>query len=173
VASPEESAELNRQYTQNRNDINELYLITAETKQAVLETNTKVDNLSRRVDERFDQVNEQFNQINGQFNHVNEQFSHVNGRLDRLSELLDSPSRHRVVAPPQDALRTPQEKRLSLLEMRVNGAVERSIENQDEIDRHNRIFDAYDERFAAQDRRFDALDGQMAEVLSILRSKPA
>ncbi len=77
MASPEESSELNHQYTQNRNDIDELYLITTETKQAVLETNTKVDNLSRHVDERFDQVN---------------------GRFDRLEELLTSPSRPRVVA---------------------------------------------------------------------------
>jgi chromosome segregation ATPase len=106
---------------------------------------TKVDNLTTQVDERF---------------------GHVDERFDRIEQLLTSPPQRRVVPSPQNIPGTPQEKRLGLLDMRINGAVERSIANQEEIARHSRMFDAHE-------ARFDSLDSQMAEVLGILRGKSA
>lgn len=195
------AAELTRQYKQNRDDIEALYDLLDKTNKEVKETKTKVDNLSSRVegldtkfdnlssrvgglDTKVDSVSSRVDGLGTKFDDlssrvdridttVNNLGSRFDGRFDRLEQLVTQPTGERAPSSPQATVRTPQEKKLGLLEMRLNGALERASDNRDEIERHNRIFDVYDERFAAQDRRFDTLDSQMSEVLSILRGKSA
>jgi chromosome segregation ATPase len=192
--------ELTRQCSQNKNDIEEIYKQGKETNAKVdrlttevgdlktrvgtLETRvgtleTKVDTLATRVDSRFDQVDSRFDradtrfdradarfdQVDARFDQADKRFDQVEKRFDRLERLLtQSP----VVDPssPLDFLPPEHEQSLRLLESKMNLYSRHTRDHSEELERLRQLN-------AAHDVRFDALDGQMAEVLSILRSKPA
>lgn len=173
------AAELTRKCEQNRKDVLALYELLEKTDKKVASTETKVDNLTADVDNlktdvsglKTDvsglktDVSGLTTRVDGLDNKVDQLGSHFDERFDRLEQLIALPPKERD-AQTQDPMRTAQEKRLSVLEMRMDVYNGRTSEHIEELKRHNRIFDAYD-------ARFDTLDGQMTEVLSILRSKPA
>ena len=170
-----------------------------ETKQAVDETNTKVDSLDTKVnglDTKVDKVTEDVGQLRTQVggldtkvNNVTEDMSQlrvqvsqqgtrigsldnrveqldakVDSRFDRIELLLRDRSDGRTKPPETDVMRTPQEKKLSFLETKMEFYRGDTLDNKLELKRHNQRFDRYDEQF-------DTLNGQMAEVLGILRDK--
>ncbi|MBB4903814.1 hypothetical protein [Actinophytocola algeriensis] len=148
------AAELNRQYKQNKNDIEDLY------KQG-RKTEAKVDTLISRVDGLDGKADNLTTEVRALKSHVEERF-------DRLERLLEQPAHeHDPSLPPPDV------QTLSLLNTKMNVYSRYTLDHMNELNNHKELFTAHDERFAAQDRRFDAIDGQMAEVLSILRSKSA
>ena len=166
------AAELTRKCEQNRKDVLALYELLEETDKKVASTETKVDNLTVDVDNlKTDvsglktDVSGLTTRVDGLDNKVDQLSSHFDERFDRLEQLIALPPKERD-GQTQDPMRTSQEKRLSVLEMKMDVYNGRTSEHIEELKRHNRIFDAYD-------ARFDVLDGQMTEVLSILRSKPA
>ena len=165
------AAELTRQCKQNREDVEALYELLDKTNMKVESTETKVDKLTVDVGDLKTDVGGLTTRVDGLDSKVDQLSSHFDERFNRLEQLIALPPKERD-APTQSPLRTPQEKRISLLETKMDVYNGRTSDHIDQLKRHNRIFDVYDERFAAHDRRFDALDGQMAEVLSILRSKP-
>jgi hypothetical protein len=117
VVSRTAIAEPNRQYRQNRSDIEAIHDRVDETNKVVKQTNTKLDSLTTEVAALHTDFTGRFDQITARF--------------DELAELLD-PTADEVSARQRrgSAMRTPLEKKLS------------------------------------------SIDGQMAEVLGILRSKP-
>jgi len=243
VASPEAAAELKRQSTQNRKDIEALYGLLKTTDETVKETNTKVDNLAEDVgqlrtqvgvlDTKVGDLTEDVGQLRTQvggldtkvasldtkvsdldtkvdsldtkvsdldtkvdsldtkvsdldakvdsldtkvdsldtkvdagFNKFETRFDQVETRFDRLELLLGDRSDGRTAPPSTDVMRTPQEKKLGVLETKMELYRGDTLDNKLELERHNGRFDRYDEQF-------DILNGQMTEVLGILRDKSA
>ena len=229
MASPEAAAELKRQSTQNRKDIEALYGLLKTTDETVKETNTKVDNLAEDVgqlrtqvgvlDTKVGDLTEDVGQLRTQvggldtkvasldtkvsdldtkvdsldtkvsdldakvdsldtkvdsldtkvdagFNKFETRFDQVETRFDRLELLLGDRSDGRTAPPSTDVMRTPQEKKLGVLETKMELYRGDTLDNKLELERHNGRFDRYDEQF-------DILNGQMTEVLGILRDKSA
>ena len=161
------AAELNRQYQQNRNDIEALHDLLEETNKEVTETKVKIDDLKTEVGGltiRVDRLETKVDQLDTKVDRLGSRFDHVDERFDRLEQLIALPPKEHDET--QNPMRTQQEKKISLLETKMDVYNRRTSEHIDELARHNRIFDAHDQRF-------DALGSQMAEVLGILRGKSA
>jgi chromosome segregation ATPase len=165
VAFRNTAAELTRQYNQNRSDIEFLHELVEKTNGKVdnLATDvnglkTQVSDLTTQVDERFVQVEERFDQVDKRFDQVDKRFDRFEERFDRLEQLIALPLKEREAAT-DGPMRTQQEKKISLLETKMDIYSRRTSDHIEELKRHNQMF--------------DTLDSQMAEVLSILRTKSA
>jgi archaellum component FlaC len=187
VASPEAAAELTRKYSQNRNDIEFLHELLEATNETVKATKTLVKEHTARfdqVDARFDQVDARFDRVDARFDGIDSRLDGVDtrfdrvdarfdgldtrvdgletkfdGRFDRLEALITGRS---ASQPTTGVMRTPQERKVSVLESRMDVYSSQTAEARFELERHNQMFDAYDDRF-------NTLDSQMTEVLGILR----
>ena len=191
MVSREAAKELTRKTDQNRKDVMWLYELLEKTDKRVEETHTKLDSLTTEVATlRTDVTTLQTDvttlrtdvttirtDVTTLQADVTTLRTDVSAGFDRLETLIMSPSTQSQLSGGE--VRTPQEKRLSVLEKRMEAYSGRTADHVGELRRHESMFDAYDERFDAQDKRFDAhekrfdnLDSQMAEVLGILRGKP-
>lgn len=193
--------ELNRRCEQNKNDIEEIYKQGKETNATLNELAAaldnrfakvddqfakvdnrfakvddqfaKVDDQFAKVDERFDKVEDRFDGVDTRFDKIEDQFNQVDARFDkidthfdRLERFLTSQSPGVDPSSPLDFLSPEHEQSIRLLESKMNLFSRQTRENTDEIARLRQLH-------AARDVRFDALDSQMAEVLTILRAKSA
>ena len=166
------AAELNRKYKQNRNDIEHLYELSKETNKAVGEINTKVDGLATDVSKLKTQVGCLDSKVDGLTirvdgltTDVGDRFDRVDERFDRLEQLLTlEPEEHDRSSLPDIPERTEEEQRISLLETKMSLYSQYTRNHIDELRRHSMMADSHE-------KRFDALDGQMAEVLGILRGR--
>jgi chromosome segregation ATPase len=173
VTSAETVAELNRQSSQNRNDIVALHDLLEATNKTVKETKTRVDVLDTKVDQvdfkvdtlrtevitRVDALDTKVDNLNGRVDTLD---TKVGNRFDRLEMLITERSASPGSQPTTGVMRTAQERKVSVLESQMNVYSSQTADVKVEIERHNRMFDAYDDRF-------NTIDSQMAEVLGILR----
>lgn len=152
------AAELTRRCDQNKNDIEEIY------KQGK-ETNAKVEQLTTNVDQLTTNVDQLTTDVGVLKTEVSDFRTRVDERFNRLERILTQPP---VVDPssPLDFLPSEHEQSIRLLESKMNLYSRHTREHTDELERLRQMH-------AAHEVRFDALDRQMAEVLGILRSKPA
>jgi chromosome segregation ATPase len=163
------AAELTRQYNQNKNDIAELYRLVEETRKAVRETNTKVDDLTTRVDgldTKVDNLNTAVDNLNTAVANLNTAVGNHNAAVGNLNATVGD------LSSELGGLTTLLDERFDQLEHLLALPSQERAASSPRPQRHN-LFDAYDERATAHHRRFDALDSQMAEVLTILRAKSA
>jgi chromosome segregation ATPase len=194
------AAELTRRCDQNKNDIEEIYKQGKETNAKVDQLTTEVGNLKTEVSGLASEVGGLKTEVSGLTTEVHDLKTEVGGlttdvgglirevgnlksevgglttevgdfktrvdeRFNRLERILtQSP----VVDPssPLDFLPPEHEQSIRLLESKMNLYSRHTRDHSEELERLRQLS-------AAHDVRFDALDGQMAEVLSILRSKPA
>lgn len=172
MVSRSAAKELTLKTDRNSEDVMALYELLEKTDKRVEETNTKVDNLTTDVAGLRTDVTSVQTDVTSLRTDLGNLDAKFEGRFDRLEALIMSPRTQEKLSG-SDALRTPQDKRLSVLETRLEVYNGRTSEHINELRRHESMFDAHDERFDAHEKRFDHLDSQMAEVLGILRSKPA
>jgi outer membrane murein-binding lipoprotein Lpp len=174
------AAELTRRCDQNKNDIEEIYKQGKETNAKVDQLATEVGNLTSRVggvENKVDtlttrvsgvenKVDTLTTQVDARFDQVGTRFDLVDKRFDRLERLLTSQSSGVDPSSPRDVLPTGHEQSIRLLESKMNLYSRHTRENSNELERIR-------QQSLAHQARFDSLDGQMAEVLTILRNKPA
>jgi outer membrane murein-binding lipoprotein Lpp len=153
------AAELTRRCDQNKNDIEEIYKQGKETNAKVDQLATEVGNLNTRVGGLETKVDTLTTQVDARFDQVDKRF-------DQLERLLTSQSPAVDPSAPLDLLPPEHEQSIRLLESKMNLYSRHMRDHSEELERLRQLS-------AAHDVRFDALDGQMAEVLEILRSKPA
>lgn len=123
MVSRSAAAELNRQYRQNRSDIEALHERVDETNKIVKETNTKVDNLTTEVSTLRTDLSNLDTKFEAKFDSLDTKFEgkfdQVNSRFDRLEALIMSP-RNQDKLPGSDVLRTPHEKQVDPYEKRFD-----------------------------------------------------
>ena len=124
----------------------------------VANVETKVDNLTTRVGNVETKVDNLTTEVTNLTTRVDERFN----RLERI--LTQAP----MVDPasPLDFLPSEHEQSIRLLESKMNLFSHQTRENTDELARLRQLHAAHDERFTK-------LDGQMTEVLEILRARSA
>lgn len=139
------AAELTRRCDQNKNDIEEIYKQGKETNANVARLTTEVGILTTKVDNLHIEVG-------GLKTDVGDFKTRVEERFNRLERILAQPPEH--------------EQSIRLLESKMNLYSRQTRNHNEELERLRQLV-------AAHDVRFDTLDGQMAEVLKILRAKSA
>ncbi len=194
------AAELTRRCEQNKNDIEEIYKQGKKTDANVERLTTevgnltvrvgdveaKVDNLTTRVgnvETKVDNLTTRVGNVETKLDNLTTRVGNVETKVDNLtSEVGDLKTRvderfnrlERILtqAPmvdpssPLDFLPSEHEQSIRLLESKMNLFSNQTRENTDELARLRQLHATHDERFTK-------LDGQMTEVLEILRAKSA
>ncbi|MDQ3790189.1 MAG: hypothetical protein M3422_23470 [Actinomycetota bacterium] len=194
------AAELTRRCDQNKNDIEEIYKQGKETNANVQLLTTEVGNLTTKVDNLATEVDNLKTdvdglktdvgdlktdvgtlttevgtlktdvhglktEVGGLKTEVGDFRTRVDERFNRLERILTQSPAVDPSSPP-DFLPPEHEQSLRLLESKMNLYSRHTRDHSEELERLRQLV-------AAHDVRFDTLDGQMAEVLEILRAKSA